>query len=116
MPTIWQRRASLPMRSCWKWNRRSPVSSGFPQARYAPRFQLLVNELRAEELAAANFGGNSITVLRNNGMDIVSSLSPTAGQVGVSALSAGDRTGNRSLYMAAADNGCDNVHILDYQP
>jgi hypothetical protein len=43
-------------------------------------------------------------------------LGVIGGQIGISALAAGDWDGNGSLDLAAADNGSDSVHILDNQP
>jgi hypothetical protein len=67
-------------------------------------------------LAVANFATNSAAILRNNGTGSFSSLSTIAGQIGISALAAGDWGGDGNLDLAAADNGSDSVHILKNQP
>jgi hypothetical protein len=54
--------------------------------------------------------------LRNNGTGSFSLLSTIGGQIGISALEAGDFNGNGLLDLAAADNGSDSVHILTNQP
>jgi hypothetical protein len=68
------------------------------------------------DLAVANFGSNSITILKNDGTGSFSTLGAVGGQIGISALAAGDWDENGSLGLAAADNGSDSVHILNNQP
>jgi hypothetical protein len=64
------------------------------------------------DLAVANFGSNSVAVLRNDGTGNFVSWSAVGGQIGVSALASGDFNGDGFLDLATADYGSDSVRVM----
>ncbi len=68
------------------------------------------------DLAVANFGSDSLTVLTNTGSGSFSPLGTVAGLIGISGLATGDFNADGSLDLAAADRGSNSVQILINQP
>jgi len=64
------------------------------------------------DLAVANFGGDSVTILKNDGAGNFSESGRIAPQVGASAIAAGDWDGDGDLDLAVANFGSNSVAVL----
>ncbi|MCU0558847.1 MAG: VCBS repeat-containing protein [Desulfobacterales bacterium] len=68
------------------------------------------------DIAAANFGANSVAILRNNGAGSFAAAQTLSGQQGARGLAAGDWDGDGSLDLTTANSGSNSLRVLRNQP
>jgi len=64
------------------------------------------------DLAVANFGSNSVSILKNDGTGVFVQSSAVANQIGATAIVTGDWDGDGDLDLAVANFGANSISLL----